>query len=142
MQFPASSSSSSNLNPIDSGPLHIINQSASLLSLFSTQLLCQREQPLAYIPTHPPPPKKAGKIYNYPFQQATNQLHISNICIMWQILSAIRPLSPSVWLPCAISILSKSPKIITEEEEPQSQPQQVSFKRQTQISVSFQRQES
>ncbi|XP_049894432.1 serine/arginine-rich splicing factor 3a isoform X1 [Epinephelus moara] len=57
MQFPASSSSSSNFNPIDSGPLHIINQSASLLSLFSTQLLYQREQPLAYIPSHPSPQK-------------------------------------------------------------------------------------
>lgn len=53
----APSSSSSNLNPIVSGPLHIINQSASLLFLFSTQLLYQREQPMAYIPTHPPPQK-------------------------------------------------------------------------------------
>lgn len=56
MQFPASSSSSSNLNPVDRGPLHIINHSAYLLFLFSTQLLCQREQPLAYIPSHPTPP--------------------------------------------------------------------------------------
>lgn len=61
----------------------------------------------------PPPKKMAGKIYNYPFQPATKQLHISNICIMWQILSAIRPPSPSVWLPCVISILSKSPKIVS-----------------------------
>lgn len=113
MQFPASSSSSSNLNPIDSDPLHIINQSASLLFLFSTQLLCQREQPLAYTPSHPSPPKKAGKLYNYPLQPATKQLHIATICIMWQILSAIRPPSPSVWLPCVISILSKSPKIVS-----------------------------
>lgn len=94
-------------------PLHIINQSASLLYLFSAQLLRQREQPLAYIPSHPSPPKKAGKTDNYPSQPATKQLHISNICIMWQILSAIRPPSPSVWLPCVISILSKSPKIVS-----------------------------
>lgn len=59
------------------------------------------------------PPNKAGKINNYPYQPATKQLHISNICIMWQILSAIRPLSPSVWRPCVISILSKSPKIVS-----------------------------
>lgn len=59
-----------------------------------------------------PPQKKAGKI-NYPFQPATKQLHISNICIMWQNLSAIRPPSPSVWLPCVISFLSKSPHIVS-----------------------------
>lgn len=62
---------------------------------------------------HPFPQKKAGKIYIYPFQPATKQLHIANICIMWQILSAIRLPSPSVWLPCVISILSKSPKIVS-----------------------------
>ena len=84
-----------------------------LNSLFSTQLLYQREQPLALHPYPSFPPKKAGKIYNYPFQPATKQLHISNICIMWQILSAIRLPSPSVWLPCVISILSKSPKIVS-----------------------------
>ncbi|XP_047437927.1 serine/arginine-rich splicing factor 3a isoform X2 [Mugil cephalus] len=94
---------------------------------------------LTSLPT-PNPPKKAGKIYNYPLP-ATKQLHISNICIMWQILSAIRPPSPSVWLPCAISILSKSPKIITKEEEPQPQSQQVSFQRQTQVSLSLQGEE-
>lgn len=40
MQCPASSSSSSNLNPISSGPLHIINQSASftLSSLLTTTM--------------------------------------------------------------------------------------------------------
>ncbi|XP_074502007.1 serine/arginine-rich splicing factor 3a isoform X2 [Sebastes fasciatus] len=135
MQFAASSSSSSNLNPIDSGPLHIINQSASLL--YSPHNYCiNGNSPWLYIPSHPSPPKKAGKVYNYPFQPATKQLHIANICIMWQILSAIRLPSPSVWLPCVISILSKSPKI---EEEPQ--PQQVSFKRQRETTVSLQRQE-
>lgn len=62
MQFPASSSSSSNLNPIDSGPPHIISQSASL-SIYSSHNYCQREQPLAYIPTHPttPAPNKKGR---------------------------------------------------------------------------------
>ncbi|XP_039652584.1 serine/arginine-rich splicing factor 3a isoform X2 [Perca fluviatilis] len=135
MQFPASSSSSSNLNPIDSGPLHIINQSASLLYSSHNYCINGNSPWLTSLPILPPP-KKAGKIYNYPFQPATKQLHISNICIMWQILSAIRLPSPSVWLPCVISILSKSPKI---EEEPQSQ--QVSFKRQRQTTFSFQRQE-
>lgn len=102
---------SSNLYPIDSGPLHIISQSASLLFLFSKHLLYQRGQPLAYIPSHPPPPqKRQGKSTTTPLEPATRQLHISNICILWQIFSAIRPPSPSVWLPCVISILSNSPK--------------------------------
>lgn len=56
-------------------------------------------------------PKRQEKIYN--IQPATKQLHFSNICIMWQILSAILPPSPSVWLPSVISILSKPPKIVS-----------------------------
>lgn len=61
---------SSNLYPIDSGPLHIISQSASLLFLFSKHLLYQRGQPLAYIPSHPPPPqKRQGKSTTTPSNQ-------------------------------------------------------------------------
>lgn len=48
-----------------------------------------------------------------PPQPLTKQLLKCNICIMWQFLSAIRPPSPSVWLPCVISILSKPQKIVS-----------------------------
>lgn len=68
---------SSNLYPIDSGPLHIISQSASLLFLFSKHLLYQRGQPLAYIPSHPPPPKKGRENLQLPprtSHQATSYL--------------------------------------------------------------------
>ncbi|XP_077948116.1 serine/arginine-rich splicing factor 3a isoform X2 [Gasterosteus aculeatus] len=135
MQFATSSSSTSNLNPIDSGPLHIINRQR-LYSLYSPHNYCTNGNSpwLTCLPILPP--QKAGNIYNYPFPPATKQLHIANICIMWQILSAIRLTSPSVWLPCVISILSKCPKI---EEEPQSQ--QVSLKRPRETTFSLQRQE-
>lgn len=36
MRFPASSSTSTNLNPINRGPLHFINQSASLFPILNT----------------------------------------------------------------------------------------------------------
>lgn len=102
--------------PIDSDPRHIINQTSVSYLFISQQICCiSGNSPwLTSASIHlPPPQKKPGKIFNYPLQPATKQLHICNICIMWQIFSAIRPPSPSVWLPCVISILSNSPKIVS-----------------------------
>lgn len=90
-------------------------QPISVFTLFSTHLLYQREQPLGYIPpfSSPHTKKRQEHLQLPPLQPATKQLHICNFCIMWQILSAIRPPSSSVWLPSIISILSKSPKIVS-----------------------------
>lgn len=113
MQLQASSSTSSDFYPINSGPLQIINQSASLHALFSTPAVSTGTTVgLHQFLIFTPPQNKAGKKSTPPppFQPATEQLHICNICIMWQFLSTIRPPSPSVWLPCVISILSKPPK--------------------------------
>ena len=112
MQFPASSSSSSNLNPVDSGLLYQPISVYTLSILNTTTVSTGTAHGSHPIPQLPP--NNAGKIINsHSLQPATEQLHISNICIMWQILSAIRPPSPSVWRPCVISILSKSPKIVS-----------------------------
>ncbi|XP_015256501.1 PREDICTED: uncharacterized protein LOC107101924 isoform X2 [Cyprinodon variegatus] len=146
MQFPASSSASSDLYPNNSGPLQIINQSSPLPFLCST--ICCINGNSRWVTSvsilHSPQNKAGKKIYSYntPPQPLTKQLLKCNICIMWQFLSAIRPPSPSVWLPCVISILSKPQKIITQEEKPESQSQQVCVTRKTQISVFVQRQES
>lgn len=83
-----------------------------LYSIYSPHIYCisGNSSWVTSLPIPHPTPKKGGKIYNFPVHPATKQLHICNFCIMWQILSAIRPTSSSVWLPSIISILSKSPK--------------------------------
>lgn len=43
------------------GAHFILSTNQRLYFLFSTQLLCQREQPLAYIPSRRPPPPKTGR---------------------------------------------------------------------------------
>lgn len=83
-----------------------------LYSFYSPNIYCiSGDSPwLTSLPIPHPPQKRQGKSTTTPLEPATRQLHISNICILWQIFSAIRPPSPSVWLPCVISILSNSPK--------------------------------
>lgn len=100
MPFPALSS---NLNPNGSGPPHITTN--QLLYLFHYEHNYLRPAALDL------PIKDRENLQPSP---PANQLHISNICNMWQILSTnSTSLAITVWPPCVISILSKSPQIVS-----------------------------
>jgi hypothetical protein len=96
----------SNLYSVDSGPPHIIDQSASLFFFVLYWILLPTGTALGLHSL-----KGRDNLQLSP-QQPT-QHFISPTFASRGKASAIRPPSPSVWPPCVISILSKSPKIVS-----------------------------